>query len=86
MEFQTWFIKEMNGLQVNCCILWIDIAPGTFNSWYLSFQNQFDMSEIILITLKLTFYSNFLEAHSFYRLNQANFVALELETPQPTWP
>ena len=42
------------------------------------------MSEIILITLKLTFYSNFLEAHSFYRLNQANFVALELETPQPT--
>ena len=34
-------------LQGNCCILWIDITPGTSNWWIFSFQCQLSMSKII---------------------------------------
>ena len=39
--------KKINSLQGNCCILWIDITPGTPNWWILSLQCQFSMSKII---------------------------------------
>ena len=39
--------KKMNSFQGNCCILWIDILPGTPNWWILSLQCQFFMSKII---------------------------------------
>ena len=43
---QSWVLSK----EWNCCILWIDITPGTSNWWILGFQYQFSMSKISFIT------------------------------------